>query len=133
MARGKKRLEPVVEILSDKEVDDWIAQAKKQWIKCRIKGHRDLAPWTARYVRIPTRPQVRIVEKERCKCGAIKVTFYNARAHIIDSRYDYSQAPGYLVEKGQGRIAGEARDHLRMFFLESRGILPESEDDEAAS
>jgi hypothetical protein len=114
-----------VVVVSDEALNEWIAGAKKQWIKCRVKGHRDTSPFTARWTRIEGSPLVRIESKERCKCGAVIIQRLTETASIVSTRYDYSNCPGYLVEHGAGRIIAEAKDFLRLILLEDRGILPE--------
>ncbi len=103
--RAAKR--PTVEFADPGEVADFAAGLEVDWLFCRTYQH-NWKPWTARWSDHESCYQVSI----RCnRCGTKRVQKMSDRGAVLSSHYEYPE--GYLHE-GMGRIAGEARDMLRL-------------------
>ena len=89
------------------EVADFAANLEDNWLFCRTYQH-NWKPWSAHWSGELSCYEVKI----RCnRCTTKRVQRMSDKGQVLASHYEYPD--GYLHE-GMGRIAGEARDMLRL-------------------
>lgn len=115
-AREREEQHHRVVLATEADAEDYLGSAKNQYIYCRTWGHRDMRDYIARPVRMEDNPAVSYEVIQRCKCRVKRVMLLDSRARVVRVNYDYTEAPGYLVE-GVGRMVGEAKDRLRLHLI----------------
>lgn len=92
-------------------------------VDCRDLGHQ-WKPFTAVYDDVSNSYDV----VHRCpRCKTRRRRLLTSTGHVVGSSYNYNEADHYLVH-GLGRIAGEAKDAVRLMgttlFMASRPANP---------
>ncbi len=106
MARRKASARPKPEFADPQEVKHFAAGLDLDWLFCRTYQH-NWKPWSANWSDHEGCYQVKI----RCnRCHTKRVQKISDKGQVLTSHYEYPE--GYLHD--MGRIAGEARDMLRL-------------------
>lgn len=95
------------------DVEDYIANAKVAWIKCRTKGHN----MDDHDVKEDTDNRVFIVVNRCTRCYTKRDEVVNMdTGEVLSSRY-YNHPEDYLLPKGTGRLDKEGRGLIRATHL----------------
>lgn len=107
MANRQKAKRAAVAFADPQEVAEFAADLEEDWLYCRTYQH-NWKPWTASWSSELGCYEVSI----RCnRCHTRRVQTMSDKGTVLSSHYEYPE--GYL-HAGMGRIAGEARDRLRL-------------------
>jgi hypothetical protein len=91
---------------------DYAQRVSDQFLECRVRRHN----WRSMTAKRDEFGNYDVTE-ECTTCGSQCYYMLNRRGVIIKTRV-YQHSPGYLMDKGEGRIAGEAFGALRIELLE---------------
>ena len=107
MANSRKAKRAAVAFADPQEVAEFAAGLEEDWLYCRTYQH-NWKPWTASWSGELGCYEVSI----RCnRCFTRRVQTMSDKGQVLSSHYEYPE--GYL-HAGMARIAGEARDRLRL-------------------
>jgi hypothetical protein len=110
VTRSKVRFAPAA------AVEDYLAEAPAQALKCRDKGHR----WGDEPYDIEGSRRKGFVRFWKCKCGAMLEEHLDTHGVPLPGETKLKYPEGYLMPKGTGRLSREDRGQIRLANIEAQ-------------